>query len=213
MSESSETGQTHPLHMEISNVLNSISKITLKFECKKERRELLYLCKKLCNLRQLVESLNRIKKYLSRTDKVLLIRALKFYGHRQSVSLIILESALRTSTKEFIDLEVRKSISVILNDMLTTYGSELQNTVPETDDEIFEFITDEYEVTRKTSEELRKMGACIYHVLPTARKIVISGTESKEAFFTNVMTQWHFKDPFKYFEYTGEIPIPVGWLE
>jgi hypothetical protein len=65
----------------------------------------------------------------------------------------VLESVLRATTNEFIDVELRKSISVILEDLLTRYGSELLNTFPETDDKKFNFITDGNEVTRSTLEK------------------------------------------------------------
>jgi hypothetical protein len=206
LEEMSETAN-HPVPTE--TMIQSFSKLSIA----RERPDILLLASKIHDFALLVELLKSSKRYLSRSDRDLMVRALLFYQRREHTDLCELVYALRASIKHYISRDIRTSIALIIEDLILKYSSELVSAVPENDDELFGTMIEENRMKQDVWNCLLDMGVVLCNILPSVKKMELVGRKPPEEFFSALTACWKFTNPTKYFNYTGGASMPVGKLD
>jgi hypothetical protein len=197
----------HPVPTE--TMIQSFSNLSIATE----RPDILLLASKIPDFERLVELLKSTKRYICRSDRNLMVRALLFYQRRQHKDQWVLISALRGSTKHYLSMDLRNSIAEIIDDMVSKYSSELVNARPENDDELFGTMIDENSIKQDVWEYFQSVGVVSCYILPSGKKIELVGIKPSEEFYVELAARWKFDRPTKYLDYTGGASIPVGKLD
>lgn len=197
----------------IEAIAQTLSNLSIVPPLKKKRSNLLLLARKKDELKYFVTLLKSDRKYISRDQRDLMVQALLFLQWRNDIDLSSVITVLRASTRHRITKEIRHSLSALLDELLVRYTSEFDNACPENDKERFDAMIEENGITQDAWEDMKEMKVVLCHVLPFTRKMEVVGQKTKEAFFSDVTSQWKFENPSAYFLYTGGATIPVGKLD
>lgn len=194
---------------EMSGTTQSFSNLSIA----RERSDILLLASKIHDFTLLVELLKSSKRYLSRSDRDLMVRALLFYQRREHKDLSKLVCPLRASTIQYISQDTRTDIAGIIEHLFVKYSSEFVNVVPESDDELFGAMIEENRMKQDVWNSLQGMGVVLCNILPLTKKMELVGRKPPEEFFSELTACWKFTNPSKYFNYTGGASMPVGKLD
>jgi hypothetical protein len=175
------------------------------------RRGLLYLVKNMDEVNQ-SKTLLTTSKYIPRSTRVIIRRILSFYRrYHQRTDISDDEEyevldALAESTK--FDKEIRNKMHDCISRVCTQFASEIAEFRLENDNERFDIMTDEENITPKYWVELHEMGVINCHALLHSRKLMLVGQKDAETFFSEVKQRWKFEEPATYFCYAGGASIP-----
>jgi len=194
-------------------VIEKFENLSITYAEMKERADLLRLARKKDDLARLRIHLKSSKSYISRSDRELMVLALLFYERRFSVNVAPLVRALQASTKHHIEKDMRIYIAAFIESLLAECTSEFDVISPQNDEERFDSMVEENNITPKVWQDMQEMGIILCNALPSRRKLELVGTESRDAFRAAVVSRWGFEHPFKYFKYTGDASVPVGKID
>lgn len=177
-----------------------------------ERTELITVYKMQKYLISFINYLESGRKYLSSKDKEILFDILLIYGNISDNNVSHELTSLRSKqvTPEIL-IQIQKKIKHLLE----LCQDEFTNFTPQTDDERFDIMINEYEYCSLISEYrniLKTLGMHLCNVRYRSKKIEIFAEKSKSD-FELIAKQWGFEEPYKYFDYYGECPIPQGRLD
>jgi hypothetical protein len=194
----------------IGALAEMFSNLTVAASQASERADILRLARKKDDLARLVNLLKSTRRYISRSDRNLMVRALLFYQRRHSVDVSTAVRSLLASTKYPIPKEIRDCISLLISKLLTDYTSELCGVRPENDEERFDAMIEDNNLASGVWRDMQAMGIVLCHVMPTTRKMDLLGTKRRDEFFSEFDSRWGFENSSKYIIYTGEASVPVG---
>jgi hypothetical protein len=170
------------------------------------REELIELFKMKEALERLLETLGSTRTYFSRGEREKLVDALLIYGNVTDKNVNKDISQLR-STNGPIPSETRDQVYKKIKDLLELSKDELLSLTPQNDEERFALMVYDGSLVPKYRNELRTIGLIYCSV--RRRMIVILGAKPLPS-FESIVKSWGFEEPSKYFDYTGNRPIPEG---
>lgn len=197
---------------DLSAELNKLSLDTIGIGQERQRKQFLEFVRKRKNLEELQSWLETSKKYISREDRKLLIRIVRYEKERRHL-LGDIDGLIRVfQSLNYIPVNARSVMKSILSTFLSECKDNLDDPKPTTDEERFDLILDGLTVTKSALQQLRQLGIFSCGVRYGHRQLELMGTSPVEEFYRKTTEVWGFETPENYFLY-GEGSVPAGKLD
>jgi hypothetical protein len=186
---------------ELSAKLAKLVVDTIEIGQERQRKHFLEFVRKRENFEELQSWLSTSKKYLSREDRNLLIRIVRYEKVRRHL-LDDVDGLIRVfQSLKYIPVDARLVMKSILSTFLSECKDNLDDPRPTTDEERFDLILDGLTVTKSALQQLRQLGVFSCGVRYGHRQLELMGTSPAEEFYRKTTEVWGFETPEKYFLY------------